>query len=862
METIITPSLGSRRARFAALLLVSATPIAALAQVPGAVPIAPAPPRSTAPETAGGIVRAIEVRGAERIEPETVRSYVDLAVGGSYSRERLDTVLKALYDTDLFADVTIRDEAGVIVIEVRENPVVNRIILEGNKRLKEDKITKEVRLAPRQIFTRAKASADVGRILELYRRSGRFAAEVVPKLVQLEQNRVDVVFEIREGAKSKVRQINIIGNDKFSDGDLRGQMATKQARPYRIFSSNDTYDPDRLSYDQQKLRQYYLTNGYADFRVVSAVAELTPDRRDFIITYVVSEGERYRFGEVGIESGIRDIKPDAFKRLLSMKQGEWYDAQKVENSVNGLTEAAGLLGYAFADVRPRFDRDREKRLMNVSFVLGEVPRVYVERIDINGNTITDDKVVRREMRLAEGDAFNGFLVKRSRDRIQSLGFFQEKFEIEQKPGSGPDRVVLQANLEEKPTGELQLSAGFSSLEQFLINASIKQRNFLGIGQELRASVNYSSFATSIELGFTEPYLFNRNIALGADIFRRDYSSFNRIGEQRNTTYSQVTTGLGVRLGFPITEYWSAQLRYGLSQENVTLDRSIYFSTDPVTGIQTCDPLRAGRYLCEAIGNRLTSSIGYSLAFDNLNNRRRPSAGQRLIISQDIAGLGGDVNYIRTRFDGDKYWAIGGKGFVLNAGLEGGYIIPFAGDSIRITDRYYLGQPRFRGFDIRGVGPRVIRTLRVADLTSQAVSEDRNARTDDAIGGQAYYLGHLELEIPLGASIRELGLRPSIYADFGALWDVRRPETQSPPNIAGVAEVKDPVTGVIITPGVAPQQGFVEQFRGDSPSPRLSVGIGVNWNSPFGPFRVDLAKALLTEDGDATQLFQFNVGGQF
>jgi len=861
VELTIKTSMPPRRKAHAAALLIGCAMLPApVAFAQPARLIAPAPAPNVAPPTAGGIARSIEVRGAERVEPETVRSYVDLKVGDPYTREKLDTILKALYDTDLFADVTIRDEAnGAIVIEIRENPVVNRIIFEGNKRLKEDKLGKEVRLAPRQVFTRSKAAADVGRIVELYKRSGRFAAEVTPKLVQLEQNRVDVVFEVHEGARSKVRQINIIGNRKFSEAKIRRAFATKQARPFRIFSSNDTYDPDRLSYDQQKLRQFYLTNGYADFRVVSAVAELTPDSKDFIITYVVDEGERYHFGDVELESKVRDIKPDKFRFLLKEKKGDWYNAQKVEDTINALTETAGLLGYAFADVRPRFDRDKEKKLMNVSFVLGEAPRVYIERVDINGNTITKDKVIRRELRLGEGDAFNSYLIKRSRDRIQSLGFFQEKLEIAQKPGSGPDRVILETNLEEKPTGELQLSAGFSSLEQFIINASIKQRNFLGLGDELRASVNYSSYATSIELGLTDPYFLGRNIALGGDIFRRDYSSFRysgATGRDRNTTYQQITTGFQARLGFPVTEYLAAQLRYGLSQENVTLDKSIYYTDKPIPpatvgdGIlgnapnDTCDPLLAGRYLCDAIGNRLTSAVGYSIAYDNLNNRLRPSAGQRFTLSQDLAGLGGDVKYLRTRADYVRYHNLG-AGFIANFQLEGGYITPFGGDNIRLTDRFYVGQPRLRGFDIRGIGPRIVRQARAAgcDLTNPATNcsllSGKSSRTDDSIGGDVYYLGHFEIEIPLGAGARELGLRPSTFIDFG-----------------GLGQTNFDRRTLLST------NTFQEFYKGDSLSPRVSVGAGVSWNSPFGPFRIDLAKALLKQDGDNTTLFQFNVGGQF
>ena len=804
-----------------------------------------------------GTVRAIVIRGTERLEPETVRSYIELDNGDTYDRERLDKALKDLYASELFADVTIRDDAGTLIVEVKENPVINRILVEGAKRVKEDKIREEVRVAPRQIFTRSKARADVARILELYRRSGRFAASVEPKIVQLDQNRVDLVFEINEGNKSKVRQINILGNDKFKDGQLRGAMATRQARPWRFFTSNDTYDPDRLAYDQQKLRQFYLTEGYADFRVVSSVAELTPDRKDFIVTYVVEEGERYKFGRVELDSQIRDIKSKDFKPLIRIAPGDWYDAQKIENTVETLSETAGLLGYAFAEVRPQFDRDKEKREMNVTFAINEAARNYVEKININGNTLTKDTVIRREFRLAEGDAFNSFKVKRTRDRIQGLGFFQEKFEIEQKPGSAPDKVILEANVQEKPTGSLQVSAGFSSLERFILSLSIEQRNFRGLGQTLRASANISSYSKSVEAGFTEPYLFGRNLALGFDIFRRDFNSFRQTGPNRNdrdTTYESITTGGQLRTGFPITEYWAASLRYGLSLDDVKLDQ-IYFTN----GI--CDPLLAGRYLCDSIGKRTTSSVGYSVIYDNLNNRLRPSAGQRFTLSQDLAGVGGGVKYLRTRGTFDKYWALFGTGFVLNLGVEGGYIYGYGDnpgvgqDKIRINDRFFLGEPQIRGFAIRGVGPRVIRRL-LDDMGNP--SFEKNSFTDDALGGRAFYRGRAEIQIPLGAAGAELGLRPSIFTDVGAVFGLRAPNLScqsGPPPLPALP-------GCSTNNGTTGSPGFREFFQGDTPKPRVSVGVGVSWNSPFGPFRFDLAKALLKEEGDDDQLFTFNVGTQF
>ncbi len=622
-------------------------------------------------------IQSITVVGTQRLEPDTVRSYMRLRVGQNWSQVAADQALKDLYATELFGDVAIRNNSGAVVVEVRENPVVNRIILEGNKRLKNDKIEPEIKLAPRQIYSRSKVRADVARIVELYKRQGRFAATIEPKLVQLDQNRVDIVFEITEGPKSKVQQINIIGNDKFSDDRLRGEMVTKQARFYRFFSSGTSYDPDRLAFDQQKLRQYYLTQGYADFRVVSAVAELTPDKQDFIITYVVEEGERYKFGDVKVESQIRDFDSEKLTATLRMKKGDWYDAKMVEDTVESLSETAGLFGYAFADVNPNFNRDKETLTMGITFDVAESQRVFVERIDINGNTLTQDKVVRREFRLNEGDAFNSIQVKRTADRIKSLGYFQEDLEVEQAQGSAPDRIVLTTNVEEKATGELSLSAGFSSIENFIFQGSIKQRNFRGLGQELRTNISYSSYSKSAEIGFTEPYLFDRSIAISGDIFRRDLNSFNFFNNQRNTTYEQATTGAQIRVGVPINEFLYFQGRYGISQDDISLDRNTFFTDPDGTGPlpATCDPILAGRFLCDAIGNRLTSSIGYTLLFDNRDNRIRPTRGQSFGISQDFAGLGGSVKYIKTRINADKYWRLFNTNFILGLSVEGGYIHP-------------------------------------------------------------------------------------------------------------------------------------------------------------------------------------------
>ena len=837
----------------------------ALAQQAGTAPAAP-------PAVAGApMIRSIAVRGNVRLEPETVRAYANLNPGESYTSEKLDQALKDLYATELFTDVTITGaETGNLVINVSENPVINRIVLEGNKRLKSDKILPEIKLAPRQIFTRSKVRSDVERIVELYRRQGRFAARVEPKIVQLDQNRVDLVFEIFEGEKSKVRRINFIGNSQYADDRLRKEMYTRQAGgPLGFLRSNDSYDPDRLAADQQKLRAFYLTEGYADFRVVSALAELTPDRRDFIITYVVEEGPRYRFGRIEAESALRDLSAERVKQEVDLKPGAWFNAKAVEDAVTELNEVAGNLGYAFADISPNYARDAENRVMNITFRVGETPRVYVERIDIQGNTVTRDKVIRREFRLNEGDAFNAIKVKRSQDRLQSLGFFQEKLEVKQTEGSEPDRIVLGVDIEEKSTGQIQLSGGYSSLEKFVLQLAVAQTNFMGKGQELNASVNYSRYSKAVQLGFFEPYLFDRQISLGGDIYRRDYNSFNYIGSARNKTYEQVSTGGGIRLGFPLTEFTTVGTRYSLVSDRIALDRATFYTDPDGDGPQQaeCDPLKAGRYLCDEIGTRVTSLLGYSLARDTTNGIR-PTRGSRTVLSQDFAGLGGDVKYIRTRGTGTKYWEVR-SGWVLSAHGEGGYIHPLTKspgdgrDAIRLSDRFF--GPQLRGFDIRGIGPRVVRF----PYNAEGALDDEANRTSDALGGRAYYQGRLELEIPTSASIRSLGFRPSAYVDAGSLFMLKRPQLTDIPGICTPTGTNEPSQTLLpgqtranCNEGFTFTPGLKEEFLGNSARPRVSVGVGVNWVSPFGPFRIDVARALLKQEGDDTKFFSFNVGAAF
>lgn len=824
-------------------------------------------------------IRQITVTGNERVEPETIASYLSVRSGDPFDPALLDASLKALFATGLFSDVELNERGGVLIVRVVENPIINRVIFEGNKKLDNEDLAEEVRMRPRQVFTRARVRADVQRMLELYRRSGRFAAIIEPKVVQLEQNRVDLLFEIQEGPKTKVSKINFLGNKRYSDGDLRDVLATKQARWWKFFTSNDTFDPDRLAYDQQVLRQFYLNEGYADFRVVSAVSELTPDREDFFITFTVEEGEIYEFGELKVESEIRDVNEDLFQIFLLMREGDNYNAESIEQTIEGLSNAAGLLGYAFVDVRPQINRDRENRKMNITFRILDAPRVYVERINIKGNVLTLDKVVRREFRLQEGDAFNSALVTRSENRLTRLDFFRE-VEIEQLQGSEPDRLILDVTVEEQATGQLNLGAGFSSLENFIFDFSIEQRNFRGKAQNLRLGLRLSGNRQEIDLGFTEPYFLGRRIAAGFDIFARriDSSNFGAL-------FDQESIGFSLRGGMALSEYWLLSTRYTLRRDDVNVPSGLLQTTFDrfVSGIQAQlngDPAQdvlildrfdnnedgvvdasdfddngdgvfqenelavgLGRSFQESIGQRFQSIVGFTLSTDSRNSLLRPTRGHQFAFSQDFAGLGGDVKYLRTRINTDHYWTPW-AGWTFRLSGEGG-IIEGLGQSVLLADRFYIGGPRIRGFDVSGIGPRDF---------SGTTQGSRSSR-----GGTAFYIGRAELFFPLGEAALESGINASAFIDAGSLF---RGQIDDTPNCAfSRQQFLDFETARVDDPSLV--FGFdTNCIAGDNIEPRVAIGIGVSWQSPFGPFRIDLSRALRQQLGDRTQTLQFNVGTTF
>ena len=676
----------------------------------------------------GGTIRAVRIEGTERIEPETVRSYLQVQPGDAFNNAKLDQSLKTLFGTGLFADVSLARDGDTLVVRVVENPIINRVAYEGNSHFDDDKLNDEVQLKSRSVYTRTRVQADVKRLLDLYRRSGRFAATVEPKVIQLPQNRVDLVFEINEGKTTSIRSINFVGNKVFDNDDLTGVISTKESRWYRFLSSDDTYDPDRLSYDRELLRKFYLARGYADFRVVSAVAELTPSRDGFIITFTVDEGERYKFGHIAMNIGLKDLTRDDLEPLLTTHDGDWYNVDEVDNSVNKLTAAVGDRGYAFIDIRPLINRHKDEHTLDLTYDIAEGPRVYVERVDVQGNVTTLDKVIRREMVLAEGDAFNTSKVKRSEQNLKNLGFFKTA-EVTNVQGSAPDRTVLNVKVEEQSTGEISVGAGYSSAYGLLGNFGIRQRNFLGRGQDVSIQGTLAQYEQNASISFTEPYFLDRPIAAGFDIFDTEQNT------QTIATYDLAEYGLTLRMGFDLYQDLHNTVLYSVRNERITNVLST-----------------ASVFILEEEGNRTASVIGDTILYDKRDNRINPTDGYYASLDLSYSGLGGSVRYYKPVLSGGYYYSIAPK-WVLGITAQGGETFG-VGQDVSIEDRTFIGGDNLRGFAPGGIGPRDISTR-------------------DSLGGNVFYVGSATLQIPLGLP-EELGIGGRVFTDFGSLFGIDLP----------------------------------------------------------------------------------------
>ncbi|MBV9786004.1 MAG: outer membrane protein assembly factor BamA [Acidisphaera sp.] len=678
----------------------------------------------------GDTIQAIRIEGNQRIEPGTIQSYMLLAPGDPFDPDRIDRSLKTLYATGLFSDVSLRREGSTLVVHVAENPLVNRVAFEGNSHLTDEQLRAEVQLRPRAVFTTAQAQGDRQRLLDLYAHHARFAAKVDPKIIRLPENRVDVVFAINEGPPTLISRIAFVGNHAFGEGRLREVVNSRQSVWWRFLSTSDNYDPEHINFDKELLRRFYLRNGYADFEVQDATAELSPDRRSFFVTFLLHEGERYRVGKVSVDSKLPRLDGAVLLPDVQLGAGDTYDGDAVERSVTAIQDDVQNRGYAFVDVRPRIARDQAKHTVDLVFDVTEGPRVYVERIDIVGNTRTEDKVIRREFRLAEGDAFNAAAIRRSRQRLQDLGYFNN-VNITSAPGSTPDRAVVTTTVQEKSTGELTVGGGYSTDAGALLNLGLRERNFIGTGVDAGINGTLGTKESQVDLSATDPYFLDRNLVAGFDIF--DIVNNN----QDISDYSEKRYGFTVNLGYEFNDHLRQSWNYSL------VDRDVYDIAST-----------ASIYVQNQSGYSLLSQIGQTITLDYRDSRVDPHKGLVLRLGSDFAGIGGDAHFVRTKVDAsyfipltyftnDTDW-----GVVLSAGA--GYLFQL-GHVERIIDRFFLGGDNLRGFEAGGAGPH-------------------DTSTGDSLGGRFIWTQSTELHFPLPIS-PDLGLSGRAFVDVGALSQV-------------------------------------------------------------------------------------------
>lgn len=669
------------------------------------------------------VLKTVKVNGTARIEETTVMNYLEIKPGDNISNRDLDEATKTLFKTGLFSDVKVTMSGNTMKIDVVENPIVHEVYFDGNKKLDDDALMSEVLLKPRMVYTLNKVQNDAERLLEVYKRNGRFGATVEPKIIKKDQNRVDVVFEIDEGAKTTVKKINIIGNKNFSSDDLKDAMITKENVWYRFFSSTDTYDPDRLNYDKELLRRYYLQRGYVDFEVKNAVAELTPNKEGFIITIEINEGKRYKFAEPEIKVNLPEYKDTKkLKNLIAFKKGKWFNSDLVEETITNLNEEFSNKGYAFVDTTPDFEKDEQNRTVKIIFRVAEGEKVFVNKININGNSRTLDKVVRRELRVKEGDAFNASKLRRSKQRVDDLDYF-ERVNFSTKPvPSDPGKTDIDIDVAEKSTGAFSIGVGWSSYDGLLFETGIRERNILGTGNIVNLNMMLSQREQQYVVGLTDPYFLDKNLLAGIDVFHtasdnKDYSS-----------YKSTTTGSTVRFGWDYTERLKQIVRYTIKEDDVRdIDED------------------ASIYIKEQKGKNSTSMIGQELSYDTRDSRINPTQGYYTSFGADYAGIGGDTKFIRASLMGIQYFSVAEE-VVFSIRGDAGRIWGVGGQDVRINNRYFLGDASFRGFEYGGIGAR-------------------DKQTSDALGSNWYTTATAELVFPIGLP-KEIGIKGKVFSDAG------------------------------------------------------------------------------------------------
>ncbi len=750
----------------------------------------------------GAVIRTIKVTGISHIEPEAVKSRLTFSEGQRYDARKADESVKALFATGLFSDVHIKLEGGAVTVSVAENPLVNRVVFEGNKDIKAEDLSKAVQIKPRQPLVRGRVQVEVQRVLDLYRRQGYYAAQVDPKIIEIDRNRADLVFEIREGPETKVASINFIGNRSFSDAELRGVISTSQTGLLDFLQSGTVYDPDRLNLDRELLRRFYWKNGFADMRVVSAAADTDRDGKGFFITFSIEEGPRYTFGAVELDVTLKSLNAGTLKGKIASKAGDIYNADLADKTVEALTLAAAQMGEPFAQVRPRIERDPVRRTISITYVIDQGARIFIDRIDIVGNSRTLDRVIRREFRIAEGDAYSKVLAEAGRQRLIRLGYFKE-VKVTKEPGKSPDRVNLTVAVQEEQTGQLSFSGGYSTSQGVIGDVSYTERNLMGTGQYLEVKLSGSfSGDGAFTVGWTEPHFLDTDLAFGIDLFVKN-ADYTQSSGYVVAGYEDFRVGGDIRLSALLTDNVTVSTNYTLLWENV-------YNVDP----------NASLAVKQIQGTAVVSSVGYSMIYDTRDNKKKPTRGFYFRGTQDLAGVGGDVDYIRSTAEARAYYPVT-QDITLAGRLQGGTIAGWGGQDVRVVDAFYKGGETIPGFAPAGIGPR-------------------DASTGDALGGTTFYAATAELRFPLPFLPTDLGLSGAVFTSAGTLFGT---------NAQQFAAAYAASHGVPNTLAIQ-----------DSSALRSSAGASLVWDSPVGALRVDFADVITKAAGDKTQVINFGYSG--
>ncbi|HEY6633058.1 MAG TPA: outer membrane protein assembly factor BamA [Rhizobiaceae bacterium] len=750
------------------------------------------------------VVSSIDVRGNQRVDAETIRNYLTIKPGRNFTSDDIDESVKRLFGTGLFSDVSVNQVGGTLVVQVSEYQVVNQVLFQGNKKIKDAQLSNTVQLKPRGTFSPDQMEADVEAIRQAYSRVGRDDATVSARIMDLGENRVNVVFEINEGGRTKIKAVNFVGNEAFGDRRLSDVIATKRSSILSFVLRDDIYDENRLRADEEALRRFYFNRGYADFQVVSAFGELDEATNEYTVTFTLDEGEKYTFSDISVDSTLPDVSGESLLPLVETQTGEVYNAKDIEDTIIKLTEHLAGLGYAFAQVTPRGDRNFENRTISVVYTIDQGAKTYVERIEIRGNTRTRDYVIRREFDVSEGDAFNQVLIQRAKRRLERLGFF-ETVEVSTAPGSEPDQVVLVVDVVDKSTGEFSVGAGYTTGGDSpgpSIEGAITERNFLGRGQFIKFSAGGGQDTRDYQFSFTEPYFLGRRIAAGFDIYRRT---------RNYDDYESESTGATVRFGLPITDTLSSQIAYNIVREEYDLDDRC----SPVLDDPNTNPCDVSLAIVDAVRNSpwIKSSVSGALIYNTIDDMKSPHSGIFANFSTEVAGLGGDAEFVKLTARASYYHTLSEELDIVGiVSGGGGHVVGWGSDELRVFDHFQSNDRMIRGFEYGGIGPF-------------------DANGGDHLGGTTYFNASVEAQFPMPILPESFGIRGAVFADAATLYG----------NDINLADV---------------------DVVGSGMEWRASVGAGLIWASPFGPLRIDYAHPVVKEENDQVQEFNFGMSTRF